>query len=52
MCFFGLQTQERASELLREMITEGMTVDLLHAAKSKQQRDATVDAFRTGKVWT
>ncbi|CDJ50375.1 ATP-dependent RNA helicase, putative [Eimeria brunetti] len=46
-----MQTQERASELLREMISEGMPVDLLHAAKSKQQRDATVDAFRIGKIW-
>lgn len=45
-----MQTQERASELLREMISEGMPVDLLHAAKSKQERDATVDAFRIGKV--
>ncbi|CDJ38108.1 ATP-dependent RNA helicase, putative [Eimeria tenella] len=50
-CLIFVETQERASELLREMITEGMTVDLLHAAKSKQQRDATVDAFRTGKIW-
>lgn len=45
-----MQTQERASELLREMIGEGMAVDLLHASKTKKQRDATVDAFRTGKV--
>ncbi|CDI77308.1 DEAD-box ATP-dependent RNA helicase 57, related [Eimeria praecox] len=28
-----------------------MPVDLLHAAKTKQQRDATVDAFRIGKIW-
>ncbi|CDJ27140.1 uncharacterized protein EMH_0029260 [Eimeria mitis] len=46
-----LATQERASELLKEMISEGLPVDLLHAAKSKQQRDATVDAFRIGKIW-
>lgn len=45
-----VQTQERASELLKEMIGEGMAVDLLHASKSKKQRDATVDAFKTGKV--
>ena len=45
-----LQTQERASDLLREMVGENMAVDLLHASKSKQQRDATIDAFRTGKV--
>lgn len=32
------------------MLSDGMPVDLLHAAKSKQQRDATVDAFRIGKV--
>ncbi|OEH75287.1 DEAD-box ATP-dependent RNA helicase 57 [Cyclospora cayetanensis] len=50
-CLIFVETQERASELLREMISEGMAVDLLHAAKSKQQRDATVDAFRTGKIW-
>lgn len=47
---FGFQTQERASELLKEMASEGMAVDLLDATKTKKQRDETVDGFRTGKV--
>lgn len=50
-CLIFVETQERASELLKEMASEGMAVDLLDASKTKKQRDETVDGFRTGKIW-
>ncbi|KAL8441217.1 hypothetical protein Emag_007361 [Eimeria magna] len=50
-CLIFVETQERASELLAEMLGEGLAVDALHASKSKRERDRTVEAFRTGKTW-
>lgn len=44
------QTQDRAGELLREMLSMGFAAAALHAAKSKAERDKTVEDFRTGKV--
>ncbi|KAL8269460.1 hypothetical protein Esti_006610 [Eimeria stiedai] len=50
-CLIFVETQERASELLAEMLGEGLAVDVLHASKSKRERDKTVEAFRTGQTW-
>ena len=42
--------QERAQQLFHEMIYDGLNVDLIHSERTKAQREAVVDKFRSGKV--
>nr|KAF6455603.1 DExD-box helicase 52 [Rousettus aegyptiacus] len=46
-----VQSIERAKELFRELIYEGINVDVIHADRTQQQRDNTVHSFRAGKIW-
>ena len=46
-----VNTKERAKELHRELMYEGVHVDSLHAAQSAAARTAAVDNFRAGKTW-
>lgn len=46
-----VQSKERAKELFGELVYDGIFVDAIHADRTKQQRDNTVKAFRTGKIW-
>eukprot|EP00658_Telonema_sp_P-2_P060153 TRINITY_DN49152_c0_g1_i1.p1 TRINITY_DN49152_c0_g1~~TRINITY_DN49152_c0_g1_i1.p1 ORF type:complete len:523 (+),score=147.19 TRINITY_DN49152_c0_g1_i1:72-1640(+) len=46
-----VQSKERAQQLFHEMIYDGMNVDLIHSDRTKAQREAVVDKFRSGKVW-
>jgi len=46
-----VQSKERAKQLFGELVYDGIFVDVIHADRTKQQRDNTVKAFRTGKIW-
>ena len=45
------QSKDRASALHKELVFFGLTVDVIHADRTQQQRDEAVRAFRTGDVW-
>lgn len=45
-----LQSKERARELFHELVYDGVRVDVLHAERTQEQRDAVVRRFRTGEV--
>lgn len=46
-----VDTKDRAEQLYKELIYDGINVDVIHADRGQQQRDAVVKAFREGKVW-
>lgn len=46
-----VQTQERAAELFRELVYDGVCVDAIHAGRSQAARMSAVQRFREGKVW-
>ncbi|XP_037076050.1 probable ATP-dependent RNA helicase DDX52 [Pollicipes pollicipes] len=50
-CIIFVQTKERAKELFRELIYDGVMVDVIHADRTQLQRDNVVKAFRAGRVW-
>ena len=45
------QSKARAVELYRELVYDGINVDVLHAERTAAQRDDVVRRFRTGEVW-
>ena len=45
------QTKERAGELFKELLYDGINVDVIHSERSEEQRDNTVRAFRGGSIW-
>jgi len=46
-----VQTKERAQELFKELLYDGVHVDVIHSDRSEQQRENTIRAFRGGGVW-
>ncbi|XP_055514194.1 probable ATP-dependent RNA helicase DDX52 isoform X1 [Leucoraja erinacea] len=46
-----VQSIVRAKELFRELIYEGINVEVIHAERTQQQRDNVVRSFRAGKIW-
>jgi ATP-dependent RNA helicase DDX52/ROK1 len=44
-------TKDRARELHRELMYDGVHVDSLHAGQSQAARQAAVDGFRLGRTW-
>jgi len=46
-----VQTKERASELFKELLYDGINVDVIHSERSEQQRENTIRAFRSGGIW-
>lgn len=44
-------TKERAKELHRELLFDGVRVDSIHADQSTAARQAAVDNFRVGHTW-
>jgi len=46
-----VQSIERAKELFRELIYDGINVDVIHSERTKAQRDAVVSKFRAGQIW-
>ncbi|XP_077447909.1 putative ATP-dependent RNA helicase DDX52 isoform X2 [Stigmatopora argus] len=46
-----VQSIERAQELFRELVYEGINVEVIHAERTQQQRDNVVESFRRGQIW-
>jgi len=46
-----VQTKERAQELFKELLYDGIHVDVIHSERSEQQRENTIRAFRSGGIW-
>lgn len=46
-----VQSKERAKELFAELIYDGINVDVIHAERTKKQRDDVVKQFRAGTIW-
>ncbi|XP_032823622.2 putative ATP-dependent RNA helicase DDX52 isoform X1 [Petromyzon marinus] len=46
-----VQSIQRARELFNELVYEGINVDVIHADRTKLQRDNIVRSFRAGKIW-
>ena len=50
-CVCFVQSVDRAKQLFNELIFDGIRVDVIHSQRSQKQREAVVQAFRTGRVW-
>jgi ATP-dependent RNA helicase DDX52/ROK1 len=46
-----LQNKERAKELFRELVYEGINIDVIHGDRSQQQREDVIRKFRLGETW-
>eukprot|EP00928_Gymnodinium_smaydae_P090373 TRINITY_DN7418_c0_g3_i1.p1 TRINITY_DN7418_c0_g3~~TRINITY_DN7418_c0_g3_i1.p1 ORF type:complete len:603 (-),score=150.44 TRINITY_DN7418_c0_g3_i1:164-1972(-) len=46
-----VQSKDRAKQLFSELVYDGVFVDAIHADRTKAQRDNTIKAFRSGKIW-
>jgi ATP-dependent RNA helicase DDX52/ROK1 len=46
-----VQSKGRAKELFSELIYDGINVDVIHAERTKKQRDDVVKQFRAGTIW-
>ncbi|OMH84238.1 ATP-dependent RNA helicase ROK1 [Zancudomyces culisetae] len=50
-CLIFVQSIERARELYHELLYEGINVEVMHADKTKAQRDRIIESFRIGRLW-
>ncbi|KAI9189027.1 RNA-dependent ATPase rok1 [Blastocladiella emersonii ATCC 22665] len=46
-----VQSIDRAKELFRELVYDGMNVDVIHADRTQAQRDRIIEQFRLGHLW-
>lgn len=46
-----VQNKERASELFRELIFDGVQVDAIHGDRTAAARENAVERFRAGRIW-
>lgn len=46
-----VQSKERAAELFRELIFDGIKVDAIHGDRTAAARASAVERFRAGNVW-
>ncbi|XP_047991017.1 probable ATP-dependent RNA helicase DDX52 [Leguminivora glycinivorella] len=46
-----VQSKDRAKQLFKELIYDGINVDVIHADRTQAQRDNVVRSFRVGRVW-
>ncbi|CAH2048905.1 unnamed protein product, partial [Iphiclides podalirius] len=46
-----VQSKERARQLFKELIYDGINVDVIHSDRSQAQRDNVVRSFRVGRIW-
>merc|ERR1712142_1196628 len=46
-----VQSKERAQDLFKELLYDGIHVDVIHSERSQLQRENTVRAFRSGGIW-
>ena len=42
---------EKAKQLFKDLINDGINVDVIHSERSQQERDNVVRSFREGNVW-
>ncbi|XP_026738608.1 probable ATP-dependent RNA helicase DDX52 [Trichoplusia ni] len=46
-----VQSKDRAKQLFKELIYDGINVDVIHADRTQMQRDNVVRSFRVGRIW-
>ena len=46
-----LQNKERAKELFKELIYDGVNADIMHAERTQAQREEVIRRFRAGEIW-
>ena len=46
-----VQSKARAKELYKELIFDGVNVNVIHGDKPKRERDEIIKQFRTGEIW-
>ena len=46
-----VQSIDRARDLFKELIYDGINVDVIHSGRSRAQRDLIISNFRSGKIW-
>ncbi len=46
-----VQSIERANDLFKELVLDGLHVGVIHSDRSKSKRDEVVRDFREGKIW-
>ncbi|KAJ2221706.1 RNA-dependent ATPase rok1 [Coemansia sp. RSA 518] len=50
-CLIFVQSIERAKELFRELVFEGINVEAIHSERTQSQRNKIVQKFRSGELW-
>jgi len=50
-CLFLLLFLLTKQELYRELIYDGINVDVMHAERSAAQREEVIRRFRAGEIW-
>lgn len=46
-----VQSKERAQQLFHELVYDGLNVDVIHSDRTQEQRNRTVEKFRSGEIW-
>lgn len=46
-----VQSIERAKELFKELVFDGIFADVIHADRTKAERDRVIQGFREKKIW-
>ncbi|EKX43208.1 hypothetical protein GUITHDRAFT_158075 [Guillardia theta CCMP2712] len=46
-----VQSIDRAKQLFRELVYDGINVDVMHAERTQAQRDNIISQFRSGAIW-
>lgn len=46
-----VQSKERATQLFKELVYDGINVDSIHSDRTASQRTAIINNFRLGKIW-
>ncbi|KAJ2503161.1 RNA-dependent ATPase rok1 [Coemansia sp. RSA 1972] len=50
-CLLFVQSIDRAKELFRELVFEGINVEAIHSERTQSQRNKIVQKFREGQLW-
>jgi ATP-dependent RNA helicase DDX52/ROK1 len=50
-CLIFVQSIDRAKQLFHELVYDNINVDVIHAERTKHQRDMIIQNFRLGKIW-
>lgn len=46
-----VQSKERAKDLFKELVYDGINVDVMHSDRTQAERDDVIRNFRMGKTW-